>query len=392
MISYEIWIIILWTGAFLTLHSYIFFPLFLKAITKNKSLSDYKKYNVGNNLPFVSIVMAVHNEERVIANKIESVFNSNYPTNKIEFLIGSDCSTDATNEILEKLTKKYPIKLFNYSQRTGKVKIINDLVQLASHDIIISTDAKAFFLSDTIYQLITYLKDERVGATGGYLLNKVTDKTGISIQENKYMDREMDIKYWETLYCGCPVGLYGAMYAIKKEYFVSVPENMFVDDFYITMKIYEQGKKAIFNSKAQAVENVPNAISEEFRRKVRIAIGNYQNLKAFAHIFLLHPFSKLGFCFFSHKVLRWKVPFFMIFAGIALLFLYPYSQFYKLLGIGYLLFLTIPILDKIFISVGIHLKALRFITHFIVMNLALLVGFIKFLKGADKAIWQPSRR
>ena len=387
----NVWEFLFWISLYAVFHSYVIFPFLLKIITRGKTLNKLDFYENEDCLPGVSIVMAVHNEEKVIERKIRSVFNTSYPKEKIEFLVGSDNSTDNTNEILKRLEREFPsLKVTYFDSRQGKVRIINELVKQTSFDVVISTDAKAFFLENTIYELVKYLKDDRVAAAGGFLENRRLEKDGISKQEDFYMDREMYIKYWETLYGLCPVGLYGAMYSIKKDYYTPVPENLLVDDFFITMKVYEQGKGTVFNPEAKAEEDLPNKITEEFKRKVRIATGDFQNVKIFKK-FVFSPFTKIGFCFLSHKILRWFTPFFMLIGGSALLFLWN-IDFYKWLfytGAGVSL---LPLFDFVLGKFGIHLSGIRMITHFYAMNLALFLGFFKALKGVEKGIWEPSKR
>jgi cellulose synthase/poly-beta-1,6-N-acetylglucosamine synthase-like glycosyltransferase len=333
----------------------------------------------------------VYNERKIIEQKITSVLKTEYPIDKIEFLIGSDASDDGTDEIINNIAKNNKrIRFFRFEKRSGKIKIINKLVKEAKGDIIISTDAKALFFPDTIFNLVKYHKDDRIAATGGFLINKKIISSGISPQENLFMNREMWIKYRESLLCLHPIGLYGAMYSIKKKFFTDVPENLMVDDFYVNMKVYEKGGKAVFVPDAKAIENLPNEISEEFRRKVRIATGDFQNLKHFFH-FLLNPFSCLGFNFLSHKALRWLGPFFMIFAFISLFFLAS-SLFYRLLLYFALLILIIPVIDFFLSRIDIHVRILRLLTHFLAMNLALFIGFFNALKGVRRSIWEPSKR
>jgi len=386
-----VWEVVFFISVLVVFHSYVLFPLLLNFITRKKTLNHLSSFSLTGDLPFVSVVMSVYNEEKVIKDKILSLLDTSYPDTKIEFLIGSDASNDKTDDIIRSFAgKDSRIRFTRYNQRKGKVAIINDLVAASKGEVIISTDAKAFFLKDTIYQLVKFFKDERVAAAGGFLINKRFEKSGISEQENIFMDREMWIKYREALWCLYPIGLYGAMYAVKRKFFTPVPDNYLVDDFYVNMKIYEKGGRAVFLPEAIAIENLPNDLSEEFRRKVRIATGNFQNLKQFSKL-LFKPFSCLGFNFISHKVLRWLSPFFMLMAFLSLVMLKGVF-FYKVLLLLGLTFLFIPVLDFIFRKIGIHIKIFRLITHFIAMNFALTVGLFKSLKGVEKGVWTPSKR
>ena len=77
---------------------------------KKKQKSDI--FNHDDSLPGVSILMSLFNEEEVIREKIESIFSNNYPEDKLEVIVGSDNSSDKTNEIMEELSSgKYKNRL-----------------------------------------------------------------------------------------------------------------------------------------------------------------------------------------------------------------------------------------------------------------------------------------
>jgi hypothetical protein len=169
-----------------------------------------------------------------------------------------------------------------------------------------------------------------------------------------------------------------------------VPSNALVDDFYINMKIFELGKRAVNNLEAKVFEDVSNNIKDEFRRKIRIATGSFQNLKWFGH--LLWPMNNgLAFTFLSHKVLRWLGPFFIIMAFVssAYLIAVPIYKFAFALQVSLML---LPFLDFFLRQLNIHNSVLRFITHFYTMNLALFLGFFRFSKGVKSGIWKVTKR
>jgi cellulose synthase/poly-beta-1,6-N-acetylglucosamine synthase-like glycosyltransferase len=189
---------------------------------------------------------------------------------------------------------------------------------------------------------------------------------------------------------GTMIGPFGGCFAIRKELFVKPPVDFLVDDFYINMKVLEQGKKCLNNLEARVYEDVSNELSEEFRRKVRIAQGNFQNLKTFRKM-LWPPTKPLAFAFMSHKVIRWIGPFFITFAIISVLFLQS-ILFYRIVALAIGAIILIPFVDFFLRKLKVNLVLPRFVTHFFSMNIALLVGLIKYLKGVNRNVWQPTQR
>jgi cellulose synthase/poly-beta-1,6-N-acetylglucosamine synthase-like glycosyltransferase len=156
-----------------------------------------------------------------------------------------------------------------------------------------------------------------------------------------------------------------------------------VDDFFIGFTIVLKGYKAILNNKARCFEDVITSWKQEFRRKIRIATGNFQNLWRFKKQ-TLHPFSSIGFIFFWHKVIRWKTPF--------LLLIVYYVLLLEFTLIILIVTLFLPIIDALLFTFGVEFKPLRRFHYFIVMNIAVLIGFIKFCKGVKTNVWQPTTR
>ncbi|MDX5347709.1 MAG: glycosyltransferase, partial [Hymenobacteraceae bacterium] len=345
-----------------------------------------------NDLPFVAVLLAVYNEEKVIEQKIKSVFESDYPQDKITFYIGSDNSTDRTNNIIQHYQQQYPqlhFRLFN--SRTGKAGIINALADEATAPVLILTDANVFFDRSTIYQLARHYKNQEIALVGGNILNLEYKNSGISYQERAYLLRENLIKYQEGVLWGAMIGAIGGCYSIRKMYFKPVPQNYLVDDFYITMHVLACGKKAINELEAICFEDVSDKISEEFRRKVRISAGNFQNLAAFKHL-LWPPFTGLAFAFWSHKVLRWYTPFLLVLIFITNLFLVQEGWLYQLSLLGQVLLFATLLLDPLLKKMNIHIRLFRFITHFYSMNMALLMGWFRYMKGIKTSVWTPTQR
>jgi cellulose synthase/poly-beta-1,6-N-acetylglucosamine synthase-like glycosyltransferase len=386
-----IWEIILWVSVVAILHSYVFYPLIISILSRFKKENDVV-FTHDDELPHVSIIMAVHNEEHVISDKIHSLFNTNYPVHKLELLVGSDGSDDRTDQILENISNEFErIRLTTFPERRGKPAVINELREKSGGDILVMTDAQVMFTPDTLFELVKHFRNEQIGLVGANILNTRVDKSGISLQEWSFMSREIKLKYFEGKLWGSMIGAYGACYSIRNEYYSRIPEGFSVDDFYITMKVLERKKACILELKAKGYENVPNRLSEEFRRKIRISAGNFQNLKAFYRL-LWPPWTGLAFSLFSHKVLRWLGPFFLLVLMISNIILAFSDQFYRILLMIQGGLIISPFIDFLLRKIGLHIVILRFITHFYSMNVALLAGFMKFIKGTETNVWQPTRR
>ncbi|MGC9471688.1 MAG: glycosyltransferase [Bacteroidales bacterium] len=384
-------VIIFWGLVFFLFHSYVLFPVLLSVLSRNRENNTLVYENPGE-LPSISVLMSVYNEKKVIREKIHSILNTSYPLHKIQILIGSDHSTDGTDDILKELQREEPIlQLYFMEGRRGKGSVINTLSREAEGNILVLTDANVILQRNTLYELVKHFKNPDIGLVDSYMLNTGIKKDGISYQEMAYISREIRIKNREGRIWGCMMGPSGGCYAVRRELFAPIPETILVDDFYINMLVLEKGYRSVNELHARVYEDVSNDLSEEFRRKVRIAAGNFQNLVRFRK--LLWPITRgCGFCFFSHKLIRWTGPFILIFLLITNLLIFQRHPVYQVALLIQAIMLAIPIIDQFLRKIQIHIVILRFVTHFYAMNLALLAGFLKNLKGIRNNVWQPTRR
>lgn len=382
--------IFFWITVLLILHTYVVYPLILllcNLLTKKAETLIKSETSIT-----VSVLMAVHNEEQVINNKIEALFSSDYPSDKYEVIVGSDASDDRTDLILEDLREKFSrLKVFRFIERTGKPAIINTLSDYATGEILIITDANVIPDRFTVSKLVRSFSNDQVGLADTRPLNTGLRKDGISFPEVAYLSFESKLKHIEGRIWGTMMGPFGGFYAVRKRSYLPNRGDTLADDFRICMNIIKNGEKAISNPEAVVYEDVPNNILDEFNRKIRISAGNFQNLRHFSGL-LLRPFTKLSFSFISHKVLRWFTPFFWLILIITNLLLIKSSIFYLLFFILQVIFLILPPLDILLKKAGINLVPLRFFTHLCFMNAALFAGFLKYLKGIRSGVWTPTKR
>ena len=388
--------IIFWTGFILMAHSYVLYPMLLQLLVSdgNKQLPDEVSLSAK---PPVIVLMAVYNSKEIIAQKVRSFYDSNYPKEKLYMFVGTDCCNDGTDEMLMKLSAEFPsLRVIPFQQRSGKIRIINELFAEAkkhphfNDSILISTDVTAIFHSDCVAELVSSFDEEKTGIVGSNIIKGNVNKDGISGQEKAYYERELKMKDTEGQLWGSAMGVFGACFAIRPQAFTPVPDNFLADDFFITMAAFEKGYNALMNMQAKVYMNLPNSPLVEYRRKVRISTGNFQNMQRFAA--LLWPFNARAFAYWSHKVIRWLGPFFMLGCLLSALALAPQSVLYYNLFLLQLVAYFIPLVHEMLSRMGMQIRLFKFISHFFHMNLGILVGFFKFLSGVKSSVWEPTRR
>ncbi|MFN0016467.1 MAG: glycosyltransferase [Saprospiraceae bacterium] len=393
--------VVFWGSMLALLHTYIFYPLLMRFLAQNKRPNRTFFAIDDPNLPVVSVLMSVHNEELVIAEKLQSLLSLNYPAKKLRIFIGSDRSTDRTNEIIEKIIAQNTaanIRFLPFAQRRGKPPVINDLSQAASlpllhssrqkpaDHILLLTDASVMLEPDTLFCLVRHFKNARIGVVDANMRSKGMRDTGISRSEERYLSGEVLLKHREGLAWGTMIGPFGGCYALRAELFEPIPPRSLVDDFWLVFRVLERGFWAINDLEAVCYEGATHRVSDEYRRKKRIAAGSFQNLARFRR-WVLPPVTRLGFAFFSHKVLRWFGGFFLIGMFLSASWLALESPFFRMV-FGLMLF---GIASALALSQTKNPLA-KNLTYFLAMNVALTDGFFKWLRGIRENTWQRTER
>lgn len=385
----EISLILFYIILLLLLNSFLFYPIIIHFFFGMKKKNFVKE----NYEPAVTFLIAAYNEEKVIGNRIENIASSNYDFEKIEVLIGSDNSTDKTNEILTSYKDKYNwLKVFLFNERKGKAGILNELIKEAKNEIIVFTDANTMFHKNALKNLVADFVDEKIGGVCGklILLENENSKTE-SNEETKYWFYENIIKRAEGE-AGISFSANGGIFAIRKELYEPIPiDKPVTDDLFISLSVVSKGYKFTFAENAIAYEEVSKDVKEEYKRKVRFSATNFQTLVQFKNL-LFSKNKLLSYAFFSHKVTRWFLP--------ALLFLF---FIFSLIAASYstiaFLFFSIQIFFYFFALVGFIFSLMKmrmsFFSvpyYFVVSNHAVIKGFLLFLKNQHSVIWESTNR
>jgi cellulose synthase/poly-beta-1,6-N-acetylglucosamine synthase-like glycosyltransferase len=375
----SLWIIVFLVSAAAIIWSYAIYPLLLALAPARR----HEQTSVPRDWPSVSVVISVYNEEKHIVTRIENLLALDYPGDKLEILIGSDGSTDRTNELVGKIPDAR-VKLHVFEQRRGKPSVLNRLVPQARGELLVFSDANAMFGSDTLRKLARHFGNPQIGGVCGRLVLHGDDS---ETDEGPYWKLETYLKTRESALDSC-LGANGAIYAIRKSCWPQIPDNTFVDDFVIGMRVREAGHRVIYDTQAVATEELPQSVGHEMTRRIRIGAGDFQALfLCWRSLLPWRGFYSLAF--WSHKVLRWFAPFLMIAALVSNIALLSYPLFAVVLALQ-VAFYTLAIF-------GVFLRRRKIVLfsapyYFVTINLALLFGFFRFITGTQQAAWKRTAR
>lgn len=386
----EFALIVFWISLFIVVYTYALYPVVLfalvKLFNKNRRPLDIETLE-DEQLPTIGVIIAAFNEEKDIKERIENIFECDYPEGKVKLYIGSDGSSDNTNNILRSFDDpRFEPQIFE--QNRGKPSVLNDLVEAADGEILVFSDANTYFDTDALKKLARhFVSKSPADAVCGQL--RLLKPDGVENEDNLYWQYENWLKVNESK-IGSLLGANGAIYAIRQEDYIPISSDSIVDDFVIVNRLAANGKTVDYDAEAVAKEYIPDTIADEFKRRTRIGRGNYQTLFRYPN-FLFNSRPLLGFSYLSHKVLRWLVPHFLILSFIANVFLLdvPFYVFTFMAQLGvYALFIG---WKRNIISVA-NSKLLRLLIFWLDMNYALWVGFIQYFSGSSSGSWTRTAR
>jgi poly-beta-1,6-N-acetyl-D-glucosamine synthase len=382
---------VFWFAAALVGYSYLGYPIWLwlrsrwapRPVRRSSSLSSTENTSRRPALPAVSAVMVVRNEEAVIARKLENLLTLDYPQDKLDMVVVSDGSSDATAALLDGCARDSRVRTLTKPESHGKAAGLNDAIQLATGEILLFTDARQHIESRALRLLIENFADPEVGAASGELMlgDPTSGETGKGM--GLYWQVEKKIRELESA-SGSVVGATGAIYCARRPLVAAspLPESTILDDVLLPMQIVRQGYRVIFDSRARAWDAPDLGEGREFSRKVRTLSGNYQLLQLAP--WLLSSQNSIRFEFVSHKLSRLLVPFALLALLIASLLL-P-QPFYRVALAVQLAFYALSLAALIGVKIGPLARLADPARTFVILNSAAMVAFLNFVTGR-KAVW-----
>jgi cellulose synthase/poly-beta-1,6-N-acetylglucosamine synthase-like glycosyltransferase len=368
-------------------YAYLGYPLLVCCLARWFGRRPQAGFLNDDDLPTLSLLIAAHNEEAVIDERVRNALALDYPADKLEIVVACDGCSDATAAIVAQYAYR-GVRLLDYRQRRGKATVLNDSFAVLNGDIVMLSDANTNTEASAARKLVRWFRDAGVGVVCGRLV--LTDPgTGQNV-DSVYWKYETLLKRCEGQ-LGALLGTNGAIYAIRRELFQPIPANTILDDLVIPLRARLQtGCDIIYDAQAIAYEETPANVRAEFRRRSRIGAGGFQSIGLLSK--LLNPrCGWIALTFLSHKVLRWLCPFLLVGLMLSNLLL-SYDAFYAAALMGQGAFYVLALALNWIPGQPRAIKPLRLTTMFASMNAALLVGFWLWASGTQKAAWQRTAR
>ena len=375
--------VLVWLSFGTLAYVYLGYPLLLAVVGL---FARRSKASVGY-FPTISVLIAAYNEEAGIQKKIEQTLILDYPPDKIEILVLSDCSTDRTDEIVKSFADRR-VRLFRSPQRKGKTNAQNLGVETAKGEILIFSDATTVYHSLALQYLATNYANPAVGAVSGryqYFDPEGKSPTGSGMiafwnYENFIKKMQSQIRTISGC-CGC-------IYSVRRAVYTPLHPDV-ISDLVQPLWAIQKGYRVVFEDRALAYEETTKTSKEEFSMRVRVVTRGIRGILSVPG--LLNPMKHgwVSFQLISHKVLRWMIPFFLLvlFASSAVFWNHSWYDILFASQVAFygfaLLTLLIP-LHRIWKPLGIPL-------YFCTLNAAALQSILEVVRGRKYVIWETVR-
>jgi len=365
-------VIVFWVAAALLVYTQVGYALLLALLARFQPARPAPAWE--GELPGISVVVAAYNEQSVISQRIANLRSLDYPPERVQVIVASDGSTDGTASRARAAGADLVLEL----ARGGKIRAQDAAVAQAAGELLVFSDANAVWERDALKRLVAAFGDAHVGYVCGDVT--FTDDGGTN-QEGLYWRYEMWLRRMESALSSVTSGN-GAIYATRRESYLQV-HPLAGHDLSFPFNMVKRGWRAVYVTDARATEKMAPSIEGEFARKRRMARRTWPTVFTSG---LLSPrgYSPLyALMIFSHRILRYLVPFLHVLALAANI---------ALIGQGWVYLVTLALQLALFLGAALAplapARLLLVARYYVVTNWALAAGLWDWLRGERSPVWE----
>jgi cellulose synthase/poly-beta-1,6-N-acetylglucosamine synthase-like glycosyltransferase len=374
--------VLFWVSFWEIAYVYFGYPILLRVGALGRR-TDFAR---GKVLPSISVIVPAHNEESTIEWKLNSLIGADYPRELVEILVGSDGSSDKTEGIVERFRHE-GVGLISFPRQQGKSAMQNGLVAAATGEILAFSDADSLVPRTALRQLVENFGDSRVGLVTGHAEYSNACETRVAENESVYLRYDTWLRERESER-GMLAMASGSLFAVRRSLWAPLDPAL-GDDFVLPLRIARTGLHNVIDPRVAAVTQLTqNRPGSMLGMKIRIINKDLRALLACRS--LLNPFryGALAVGLWSHKLLRWLVPYFLL-AMLASCVLLVSRPFFGVVLWLQLSFYGLALFGVLRSGAGNPFWSVP--SSFCIVNLAALVGSLKCVAGRTSGTWQPTR-
>ncbi len=376
--------IVFWFLTSLVIYTYLGYPVLVFLLSRLFSRSVRKD----DFTPSVSVIIAAYNEERDLPAKLDNMLSLDYPKDKLEIIVASDCSDDGTDEIVRSYAERGVI-LHRQELRYGKTRAQQRAAKISSGEILVFSDATTIYDHDALRKIVRSFADPDVGCVAGQLVYVDRASTAVGQGCRSYWGYEKFLKKCESR-LGSLIGVSGCLYAVRRICQVRLANQM-IDDFVIATEIHLQGLRTVYEPEAISTEDTNNRGQDELRMRVRVISQTLRVLNSYREVFSFSKHGMFAFQMFSHKAMRYLVPVFLIGSLATNWLLMEESSFYYYAFAAQTAFYLSAVAGWVAERLKVKIGIVAIPYYFMLVNVASIAGVIRFISGDTQVVWEPMR-
>jgi cellulose synthase/poly-beta-1,6-N-acetylglucosamine synthase-like glycosyltransferase len=372
-----------WLCLLLAIYSYFLYPLLLLLLARRGDTGSAQVAEVLP-LPRLTMIVTAYNERDRIREKIENTLAIDYPD--LEIIIASDSSSDETDQIVGEYVDR-GVRLVRAPERLGKESAQGWAIRAASGVVLVFSDVATQIPPDALRKLVAHFRDPQVGAVSSE--DRFISADGAVAGEGAYVRYEMWLRGMESRSAGL-VGLSGSFFAARREaceqWDIHSPS-----DFNTALNCARLGLRAVTAPDVLGFYKDLKDPAREYQRKVRTVLRGITAIARHSDVLSVGRFGLFAWQVWSHKVMRWGVPWFLLVLLLVNWLLIGAGWFYVLSLLVQLLFYGTAIAAHYREDIKEH-PAARIVYFFVQVNVAIADACCRFLAGTRMTTWQPSAR
>lgn len=372
---------IFWLSFLFIIYTYFGYPVMLGIL----AFLWGKPVQKGDVTPSVSFIITAYNEERLMPGKIENTLAQDYPKEKLEIIVASDCSTDKTDQIVQSY-KSNRVSLVRVSRRLGKENAQKHAIDVARGEILVFSDVATILDPSGVRNIVMSFNDATVGCVSS--VDRFLDPEGnVNNGEGVYVRYEMFLRKLESK-ISTLVGLSGSFFAARKEVCQSWATDR-PSDFNTLINSVKHGYRGVCDGNAVGYYRGLSENSREFNRKVRTVVRGLRVFMRSLPMVNVCRYGLFSWQLISHKLCRWTIPFALALLFVSNVLLAGIAVFYSSIFLLQTCFYVLAIIGSWSRS---DRPILRIPSFFLLVNLSILVAWYKYIRGAHYVVWEPSIR
>jgi cellulose synthase/poly-beta-1,6-N-acetylglucosamine synthase-like glycosyltransferase len=385
--------IVFWILVSAVVYNYLGYPLLLMLLAGAKRMVRRGQCPGWTEWPEVTLMVPAYNEIEYIQDKLNNTRKLDYPKDKLKVIWVTDGSNDGSPE---RLQKENGIIVLHQNQRSGKIGAVNRAMQLVKTPFVVFCDANSMLNAQCLKEILSPFTHPVVGCVAGEKrIVQGKNEQGVGQGEGLYWNYESLIKKLESE-VNTTIGAAGELFALRTALFETIPGDSVIEDFVIALGVIKKGFKVKYAPGAISEETASASISEELKRKVRIAYGSIQAFLRNLDMLNIFKYGFTAFEYFSHKVLRWTVvplsiPVIFL-ANLIVVYQPVHPGVFDLLLLLQFVFYALAFIGWVFQGKKMALALFIVPFYLLVMNYAIVRGYFRYLGKGQSVAWEKARR